>query len=158
MGVGAVDADRDNLSLVYSCVISTPRANSLPERLHQILAQLLDLMQDWNPAVVAIESPFVARNVRAALAVGQAQGVAMVAAAHHKIPVYSYSPREVKRAVADHGGSSKEQVQNMVGVLLGFPHELKLSSDEADALAVAICHIAAVRVDELTVREDAEGS
>ena len=99
---------------------------------------------------MAIEEPFAARNVRAAMAIGHAQAVAMVAAAGHKLPVSSYAPRQVKLAVTDFGGSSKEQVQEMVKLLLGLdaPPE---SLDASDALAVAICHISASRAEELVV-------
>jgi crossover junction endodeoxyribonuclease RuvC len=102
---------------------------------------------------MAIEEPFVARNVRAAMAIGQAQAVAMVAAADQGMSVSGYAPREIKRSVTDYGGSSKEQVQEMIRVLLGLPDELVQSSDAADALAVAICHINASRVDRLEIYE-----
>ena len=97
-------------------------------------------IRDLAPAEVAIEEPFVARNVRAAMAVGQAQAVAMVAVDRHGLEMFNYSPRQVKKAVTDYGGSSKEQVQEMVKVLLDL-QEPPQPSDAADALAVAICHI-----------------
>ena len=102
--------------------------------------------------MVAIESPFVARNVKAAVAVGQAQAVAMIAAASHGVPVATYAPREVKKAVTDHGGSSKEQVQDMVQAMLGLSERLE-PSDRADALAVAICHIQSTRGAEIEMWE-----
>ena len=89
----------------------------------------------------------------AAMAVGQAQAVAMVAAAHNGLEVHGYSPREVKRAVTDHGGSGKEQVQEMVRVLLGLPDEWKETSDATDALAVAICHASASQVLDIIIEE-----
>ena len=152
MGLGIVDAEGSDLSLAHLVTLSPDKKDSLPERLHYLYTRLLDLVEKWEPSVVAIEQPFVARNVRSAMAVGQAEAVAMMAAAHHHLPVSRYSPREVKRAVTDYGASSKEQVQEMVKVLLGLeqpPH----SSDSADALAVAICHINASRVDDLTLEE-----
>ena len=152
MGVGVVDSGAGELSLVYSAALSPDRRGSLSERLHYLHNRLLDVMQEWAPSVVAIEDPFVARNVHAAMAVGQAQAVAMVAAAHQGLSVCSYSPREVKKAVTDYGGSSKEQVQEMVRVLLSL-EQLPEPSDAADALAVAICHINASRVGDLAVRE-----
>ena len=152
MGVGVVDSDAGELSFVYSTALSPDRAGPLSERLHYLHNRLLDVMQEWTPSVVAIEEPFVARNVHAAMAVGQAQAVAMVAAAHRGLSVCGYSPREVKKAVTDYGGSSKEQVQEMVRVLLGL-ERLPEPSDAADALAVAICHINASRVGDLAARE-----
>ena len=148
MGVGVVDAEQGELSFAYSCVLSPPRSKSLAERLHYLHDRLVDVVRQCQPAVVAIEEPFVARNVRAAMAVGQAQAVAMVVAAQHALEVATYSPREVKLAVTDYGASSKEQVQEMVKLLLALP-TAPSSSDEADALAVAICHVNASREGEL---------
>ncbi len=148
MGLGVVDAEEGELTHAYSCVLSPPRSKSLAERLHYLHDRLVEVVRQWQPAVVAIEEPFVARNVRAAMAVGQAQAVAMVVAAQHALAVATYSPREVKRAVTDYGASSKDQVQEMVKLLLALP-AVPCSSDEADALAVAICHVNASRAGEL---------
>ena len=152
MGVGVVVSRSGELSLAHVGVLGPDRSSKLPERLHYLHERLVGMIEDWKPSAVAIEQPFVSQNVRAALAVGQAQAVAMVAAAHHGIPVFGYAPREVKKAVTDYGGSSKEQVQEMVRVLLGLDR-LPEPSDAADALAVAICHINASREAELTARE-----
>lgn len=153
MGVGVVDSEQGELALVYSAVLQPRRTSPLFERLHHLYEHLLRVIGEWKPQVVAIEEPFVARNVRAAQAVGQAQAVAMVAAAHQGLPVCGYSPREVKRAVTDYGGSSKVQVQDMIKVLLRLPDEDRQPADAADALAVAICHVNASQALQLTVRE-----
>ena len=153
MGVGVVDSERGELSLVYSDVLTPTKSDPLSVRLHYVYEQLIQLMQEWTPSAVAIEEPFVARNIKAAMAVGQAQGVAMVAAAHHGLEAHGYSPRAVKQSVTDYGGSSKSQVQDMVSILLGLPDESRQPSDAADALAVAICHINASHVSQLIIRE-----
>ena len=153
MGVGVVDSERGELSLVYSGVLTPAKSDPLSARLHYIYEQLIQLIHEWTPSAVAIEEPFVARNIKAAMAVGQAQGVAMVAAAHHGLVAYGYSPRTVKQSVTDYGGSSKSQVQDMIGVLLNLPSESRQPSDAADALAVAICHINASRESQLVFRE-----
>ena len=153
MGVGVVDSERGELSLVYSGVLTPAKSDPLSARLHYIYEQLIQLIHEWTPSAVAIEEPFVARNIKAAMAVGQAQGVAMVAAAHHGLVAYGYSPRTVKQSVTDYGGSSKSQVQDMIGVLLNLPGESRQPSDAADALAVAICHINASHVSQLVFRE-----
>ena len=140
MGVGAVDSDGDTYALRLSDALSPPRKADLAQRLFWLHDQLNELIAGLRPDVVAIESPFVARNVKAAIAVGQSQAVAMIAAASHDIPVATYAPREVKKAVTDHGGASKEQVQEMVQALLGVSEPIS-PADRADALAVAICHI-----------------
>ena len=139
-GIGFVSSTNGDMTMTHSDVLSPPRSASLPDRLAWIHDRMIRIIDEIKPTVVAIEQPFVSRNVKAAMAVGQAQAVAMIAASHCSIPVVNYSPREVKKAVTDHGGSSKEQVQGMVGVLLGISEPLE-PSDRADALAVAICHI-----------------
>ena len=139
-GIGFVSSTNGDMAMTHSDVLSPPRSASLPDRLAWIHDRMIQIIDEMKPTVVAIEQPFVSKNVKAAMAVGQAQAVAMIAAAHRNIPVVNYSPREVKKAVTDYGGSSKEQVQGMVGVLLGISEPLE-PSDRADALAVAICHI-----------------
>ena len=152
MGVGVVDSEDGELTLVYSDVLSAGRSDPLHDRLHYLYEQLVHLIERLGPGVVAVEQPFVARNVRAAMAIGQAQAVAFIAAAYHGRLVSSYSPREIKRTITDYGGSSKEQVQEMVRVLLGLSNPPE-PLDASDALATAICHIRASRVTYLTLRE-----
>jgi crossover junction endodeoxyribonuclease RuvC len=140
MGVGVVESCDGRLRLAHSEVLTARRRHSLAKRLGHMHRELDRAIRDLAPAEVAIEEPFVARNVRAAMAVGQAQAVAMVAVDRHGLEMFNYSPRQVKKAVTDYGGSSKEQVQEMVKVLLDL-QEPPQPSDAADALAVAICHI-----------------
>ena len=149
MGVGVVDSKDGNLALVYSGVLRPTRRDSLPRRLHHLYYKLLNIMQDLQPSAVAVEEPFVARDVRAAMTVGHAQAVALVAAAECGLSVSTYPPTQVKQSVTDYGGSSKAQVQAMVKTLLGITEESAQSPDESDALAVAICHIASDRVRQL---------
>lgn len=105
-------------------------------RIHEELAKLIA----WHePAAVALEDLYFNKNVRSALAVGQARGVAMLAAAQHGIPCFDYTPQAVKMAVCGTGSAAKRQVQRMVGALLGLAREPE-SDHTADALAVAICH------------------
>ena len=153
MGVGVVDlGDDGGLTLAFNPVVRPKKSDPLSQRLHYLYGVLLRVIDEWQPAVVAVEEPFVARNVRAAMAIGQAQAVAMMAAANHGLAVSGYSPREVKKSVTDYGGSSKVQVQEMVKVLLGLTHRPE-PSDRADALAVAICHINSSRVVEFVASE-----
>ena len=152
MGVGVVNVDRDALSLVDANVLKVRRGIARPERLHQLYSELLKYIALHEPDEVAIEEPFVARNVQSAIAVGQAQAVAMIAAAAAGLNVASYAPREVKLAVTGFGHSSKEQVQEMVFLTLGVV-DLPMPLDASDALAVSICHINSRRVQALTVEE-----
>lgn len=152
MGIGLVESDGDRYSLRLSDALSPPRKAELAARLGWLHGRLEELVAEIRPDVVAVESPFVGRNIKAAISVGQAQAVAMVAAASHGIPVSTYAPREVKKAVTDNGGSSKEQVQDMVQFLLDLPDPLE-PSDRADAAAVAICHINNVQTHDIEMWE-----
>ena len=152
MGLGFVDSEGSDLSLVHVTVLSPRKADPLAIRLHTIYEELQTLLRQFMPGSVAIEQPFVSRNVRAAMAIGQAQAVAMVACAAQGLDVTGYAPSQVKQAVTDYGASSKEQVQQMVRALLELD-ETPEPSDAADALAVAICHINSSRASELTLRE-----
>jgi crossover junction endodeoxyribonuclease RuvC len=150
MGAGVVDSYSLDVEHVHSTVISPARRDGVPARLHFLFREVSDIIERWEPTEVAIEQPFAGRNVRAAMAIGHAQAVAMVAAAGNGLPVFTYTPRQVKQAVTDYGGSSKEQVADMVRLLLGgdLPGA---GQDATDALAVAICHVNASHVRELTV-------
>ena len=152
MGVGAIEVDGDQYVVTLSTALSPPRKADIAQRLAWLHKQLDAIVQELAPEVVAIESPFVSRNVKAAVAVGQAQAVAMIAAAAHGVPIATYAPREVKKAVTDYGGSSKEQVQGMVQALLGLSDPLE-PSDRADALAVAICHIQSTQTSNVEMWE-----
>jgi len=139
MGYGVVDEEDGEIALVDCGALTAPNA-PLAERLHTLYLGLTDVIARYQPSVGAIEEPFVAKNARSALSVGQAMGVALVAMAEKGIPVYAYTPNQVKLAVTDYGHSDKGQVQEMVRVQLGLPSPPE-PSDAADALAVAICHI-----------------
>ena len=106
------------------------------ERIHGALAELIA----WHePRAMAIESVYFGKNVHSAMAVGRASGAAMLAAAQHGIPCFTYTPQAIKKAVCGSGAAGKDQVQRMVGTLLGLPAP-PTPDHAADALAVAICH------------------
>ena len=151
MGVGVVNASGSDIEPVYFGVISPKSKDPISKRLGFLFDGLTEVMQEWRPTEVAIEEPFAGRNIKAALAIGHAQAVAMLVAARFSLDVAGYAPSQVKQAVTDHGGSSKEQVQEMVSVLLGLDDAP--ASDAADALAVAICHINASQLATLDMRE-----
>jgi crossover junction endodeoxyribonuclease RuvC len=152
MGVGLVELEGDEATHIASATLSPPAKLALADRLAKIFDELDGLMAEWMPDAVAIEQPFAGKNIRSALAVGQAQAVAMVVAARRGLPVSTYSPSQVKQAVTDHGGSSKEQVREMVQVVLQM-EEPPETSDAADALAVALCHVNASRADLLILMD-----
>jgi crossover junction endodeoxyribonuclease RuvC len=139
-GYGCIDSSGSRHRLVTCGILSAPARSTFPERLLAIHSGLTALLECHRPECVAIENIFFARNVRSALKLGHARGVALLAASQAAIPVVEYSPAEIKRAVVGYGRADKPQVQLMMKLLLGLdavpsPH------DVADALAVALCHI-----------------
>jgi crossover junction endodeoxyribonuclease RuvC len=120
--------------------LTTPPDLDLADRLAGLWADLDDLLDDLRPDVVVVERVLFQVNARTAMSVGQASGLALVAAARRGIPVAQYSPNEVKLAVTGYGSAGKEQVQAMVAVLLGLD-ETPRPADRADALALAITHL-----------------
>ena len=142
-GYGCVETDGSRHCIVTCGAISTSRSASFPDRLLTIHTRLTELIAECGPACVAIESLFFAANVRSALRLGHARGVAMLAAIEAGLPVMEYTPAEIKRAVVGYGRADKPQVQEMVRILLGLPR-VPSPHDAADALAVAICHVHSV--------------
>lgn len=137
MGFGVVEVDGSRLRRIAGGVIR-PAAGSLGARLGSIQTQLAAVIEQYAPDGAAVENVFSARNPRSALALGHARGVALAAFAQSQLEPGEYSPSQVKSAVVGYGQASKMQVQQMVQKLLGLT---KLPpNDEADALAIAICH------------------
>lgn len=138
-GFGVVRTAGGALSAIDGGVIEAPASLQPAERLARIHAGLSELIAWHEPAAVAIEDLYFGKNVRSAIGVGQARGVAMLAAAEREIPCFDYTPQAVKMAVCGSGAAAKGQVQRMVGTLLSLPGP-PASDHAADALAVAICH------------------
>jgi crossover junction endodeoxyribonuclease RuvC len=136
-GYGVVEVEGSRLARVAGGVIR-PGAPLLSERLACIVATLEGVIQKTDPEGSALESVFTARNPRSALLLGQARGAALAACGIAGLPAAEYAPAQVKRAVVGYGAARKEQVQRMVQRLLGLASPPP--ADEADALAVAICH------------------
>ena len=147
MGYGLVDGNNDDITAVdYGC-LSTAAQQPVTERLHILYWNLIALIEQHHPSEVAIEL-FVARNLRTALTVGQARGVAILAAANSGLPVYEYTPLEIKQNVSGYGHGDKKQIQDMVRIQLQLQHIPK-PDDAADALAIAICHLSKMRLSRL---------
>jgi crossover junction endodeoxyribonuclease RuvC len=137
-GYGVVEQSRGRLHHVASGVVE-PRGLPVAERLGLIFGALSELCEREGVDAVAVEAVFCGRSPRSALALGQARGVALAAAARAGLPVFEYAPAEVKRAFAGHGRAEKAQMIRMMRTLFG--REARLA-DEADALAVAVCCLA----------------
>ncbi len=138
-GYGCIDHDGSRHRLIVCGAIAAPARASFPEKLKVIHAELVQLLSTCQPECVAVESVFHARNVRSALKLGHARGVAILAASQVGLPVAEYTPTEIKRAVVGYGRAEKHQVQQMIKLLLGLD-AVPTSHDAADALAVALCH------------------
>ena len=155
MGYGIIDSQADEMTLVCYNALTCSQHSPLAERLSYLFDKLSEVITSYKPDVVAVEQPFVAKNVRTALAIGKAQAIAMLAASQQKIPTYEYSPAQIKRVVANYGASSKEQIQEMVRLQLGLAQPPQ-PNDAADALAVAICHLRDVHLKEILAQQGDE--
>ena len=157
-GYGAVCRTDQGFEALTAGVIITPPAWPLPERLAHLAEELRRVVADVNPEVVVVERVLFQANARTAMSVGQASGLALVAAANAGCAVAQYSANEVKAAVAGYGAATKQQVQRMVAVLCSLP-VVPAPPDVADALGLAICHLTAdagrARVAAAQAREEA---
>ncbi len=139
MGYGVIDSHDDEIALVACGALVGSAKQPISERLSHLYQSLREIIHRYHPDAVAVEQPFVAKNVHSALAIGRAQAIALLAAAESGIPTHEYTPAQVKQQVANYGASSKEQIQQMVKLQLGLD-AIPEPADAADALAVAICH------------------
>ena len=138
-GYGVVSYQGNHLKrIAYGTIRTTPDL-TLASRLCSIHQELTELIASYRPEVVAVEELFFNKNVRTALAVGQARGVILLAAANAELEVAEYTPLQVKQAIVGYGRAEKHQVQEMVRILLCLT-EIPKPDDAADALAIAICH------------------
>lgn len=151
-GYGVLENRDDKTTLIDCGVLNTKARSPIGERLSFLYGRLREIISEYQPDAVAVEQPFVAKNARSALAIGRAQAVAILAAANRDIPIYEYTPAQVKQRVANYGASSKAQIQEMVRLQLGLS-QAPQPSDAADALAVALCHISEIRLTNLLARQ-----
>lgn len=143
-GYGCLDWSGPNrVRAVSAGVIRTDPSEELPKRLATMHVEICSLIEEFGPAVVAIERVLFQVNVSTAMAVGHASGVVMAAAATAGCQVVQYSPNEIKLAVTGYGAADKQQVERMVRAQLNIEQELR-PVDAADAIAVALCHTAIV--------------
>lgn len=148
MGYGIIEVNDGSITLVRCGALASQARSPIGERLSFLYQAICEIITRYQPDTLAVEQPFVAQNVKAALAVGKAQAVAILAAANRGIPIYEYTPAQVKQRVANYGASSKEQIQEMVRLQLGLA-EVPEPSDAADALAVALCHCQEIHLSNL---------
>jgi crossover junction endodeoxyribonuclease RuvC len=138
LGYGVIAGDGDARLIDYG-IFETAKDREMPDRLVTLYDAVTRLIAEHDPDDVAVEQLFFARNVTTAIAVGQARGVVLLAAAQQGVPVAEYSPSEVKSAIVGYGKADKRQMQEMVRIMLGLD-AVPQPDDAADALAIALCH------------------
>jgi crossover junction endodeoxyribonuclease RuvC len=151
LGYSVVDAEEE-MRVVDCGVLNFPPRIPIEERLCSLYVGLSEIIVKHRPDEVAIEEPFIGRNVKSAFDIGRAQALAILAAANRGLPISYYSPAQVKQQVTGYGRSDKQQVLEMVKIQLGLP-QLSQPSDAVDALAVAICHIQQSRLNRWLAKQ-----
>ncbi|MBF0132721.1 MAG: crossover junction endodeoxyribonuclease RuvC [Magnetococcales bacterium] len=138
-GWGVVESSGNRYTAVAHGCIRTDRAALLPVRLGEIFSGLNLVIAKYQPKLAVVEEIFVSQNPASALKLGHARGVAIAAANHGNLEVFEYSALQIKKAVVGYGRAEKQQVQEMVRMLLSMPKQAP--SDASDALAAAVCHL-----------------
>ena len=146
-GFGIVDCEHDAARYVASGSVKSIDG-SFPERLQLIFRSVSEIVRDYRPDVVVVESVFMHRNASSALKLGQARSAAICATFGHELEIHEYAPREIKQAIVGTGAATKEQISHMVCRILELDGQP--SSDAADALAAALCHANRRRMERAT--------
>ena len=139
VGFGVVDSEKNNLSLVSYGIISTPANTSLSSRLDHIYDDVAELCRNFSPDAVACEELFFNTNITTGISVAHGRGVLLLACYKAGVPIFEYTPQQIKQTLTGYGKADKKQVQEMVRVQLGLK-EVPKPDDCADALAAAITH------------------
>lgn len=139
MGYGVIDSDNGRIKAIDYGVVETDSEEPLPERLERLYSGVRQLIDMYHPDCAVFEELFFYRNTTTAIAVGSGRGVALLAAQQRGMPLYEYTPMQIKLSVTGNGHADKTQVQHMIKTLLNLK-ELPKPDDAADALAAAVCH------------------
>ncbi len=139
VGVGVVDKDVRGYKPVFYDAVTTPAHTPLELRLLDVYNRLNKIIEEYKPDAVSVEELFFNNNAKTAIAVGQARGVILLAAVQYGVPIFEYTPLQVKQALTGYGRADKKQIQQMTKALLGLEAVPK-PDDVADALAIALCH------------------
>ena len=146
-GYGVIECAGSESRLLRFGALKFPARATFASRLREVHRTIAELVEEFSPDAVAVESVFTALNMKTALKLAEMRGVVLLAAAQASVPAFNYSPREVKASVAGYGAASKQQMQQMVSSLLRLT-SIPEPADAADALAVALCHAQASRTRE----------
>ena len=154
MGYGVVREGAGIEAVDYG-VVALPSSMRVESRLYQMHSHILNMIAIFRPEALAIEDPFVGGGERsfprASIALGRAQAAVFIGAASQGVEIFQYAPAQIKRAVADYGGATKEQIRGIVSATLGLPSTLEI--DAADALAVGLCHLAQNQASSVMLNE-----
>ncbi len=150
MGIGVVETSGNSYKLIHYDVLKLSSSEALCSRLGKIFTCVKQKISEYKVDAVSIEDVFMSVNPRSALKLGQGRGAAIAAAVEMGIQVFEYSPREIKKAISCYGGAGKEQVSQMVGILVGV-RDIK-PFDATDAIAVSICHLNTVPLRNMVAR------
>jgi len=137
-GIGILKASGDDMEVIHTELIRTSGRQALPKRLEKLYNSVCELIERFNPDILALEDIFYSKNVKIALSLGQARGVILLACARNKLRLQEFSAREIKQAVTGNGAASKEQVAYMVKSLLNMDGNFE-TYDISDSLAAALC-------------------
>jgi crossover junction endodeoxyribonuclease RuvC len=138
-GWGVIEKSGNQITYIKSGIINIDSNLKTPAKLHFLFENLKKILDQFRPTALALENIFYSKNIQSTLRLGEARGIIMLCSAERDIKIYEYPPTNVKLSVTGNGHASKEQIEIMVRRLLKVPETIK--GDEADALAIALCHI-----------------
>ncbi len=147
-GYGLIKINGEKKEVLDYGIISPDTKSNLSNRLQTIYNDIIEIIDRFKPNTVAVEEVFYGKNVKSALLLGHARGVAMVSASKYNIPVFEYSAKKVKQAITGNGNAHKEQVKFMIMKDLNLKN-FNAPIDASDALAIAICHLYQTKINEL---------
>ena len=147
-GYGLIQTENNNYKILDFGIISPNSKEKLSERLHTIYVDISLIIDKFNPNILSIEEVFFGKNVKSALLLGHARGVAMLCASKNNIPVFEYSARKIKQSNTGNGNAHKSQVQYMIMQQFNMK-EFNCPTDASDALAIGLCHLNQIKLQEL---------
>ena len=147
-GFGLLSISNDIPKIIDYGIIEPNKSDNLSKRLYSIYTDMNQLIEMFNPTIVSIEDIFYGRNVKSALLLGQARGIAMLCAAKYDIPVFEYSAKKVKQAITGNGNADKTQLQYMLKQIFKLK-QLPTPLDASDAIGIALCYIYQNKINEL---------
>ncbi len=153
-GISVIEVSKNqSLSNIYCSCIETYKDKKIAQRLFEIYSKINEVISNYNPYCMAIEEIFFSSNAKTAMSIGEARGVALVAAYSNDLEIYEYTPLELKQAIVGYGRATKSQIKYMIKIILGVKEDSFPKKDDAwDSLAIAICHANSINYLNKTMR------